>query len=523
MRKFDLNDFFAAILSSLVIEIFLFFGICVLCVVYYCTTREKFPYLNSLSTYKVKIFSSCFLLLVFLYTFFSFYQIFGISTSFYFIFGVTFQISPATLFFKFTLAYLVFTVTFGYFSAILNSDMSSEKTQAYMFELVVFLSFMLFGMVLCLQSNNLIIFYLLLEFQSFCIFILLFLGERTLETVRAGIIYFLTVLTSSILFLTGSSYLYWRFGVLDINELWLLLHSVVQMSDYDLIDIFFLLVFISGLFVKVGLFPVHLWVPEVYGSGNIFPVSVLAVISKFFGFAVVLKFLSISSSHFDIFFWVEFVSICAIIHGVFSALTQRLFLTLLGYSAIVHIGYIFLVCSVNTADGYVFAIFYLFTYLFNVLPIFLFLLNVQHIDNTIKFSSIEDFSKIKLGNWGDVTTFLMFSTFFFSFIGIPPFPGFFGKFFVIKYLILTGHYFSALVMGFFSVISAFYYLKIIKSLFFDSDLHTESTQNNNNFENKNWKFSVPPVIAACIILFGILNILFVFISPYLLLLLSSIF
>lgn len=527
MSKFTINDLLGGAIFSLSPELFLFFGVFVLSVVYYLTTLKKFSEFDPKQLIRSRIFYSFSLLTLFLYLFFIFCQVFENTTSPYFVFGGAFWVSPNTFFFKFIIGYLAFMVLSTNIASILDfttTTNNNDESRVHAFETTALILFMLLGMSLCLQSNSLITFYLLLEFQSFCIFILLFLGKRTLGTVHAGVIYFLSVLVSSVLFLTGASYLYWRFGALDLNELWLLLYAAVQTSDYSQIDIFFFLMFISGLFVKVGLFPIHLWVPQVYGFGNIFAVSVLAVISKIFGFSIVLKFLSISELQFDIFFWIEFVALCAIFHGVFSALTQRSFLVLLGYSAIVHIGYMFLACSIDTPDGYVFATFYLLTYLINALPIFLFLLGVYNVDGRTKFSQIEDFSRIKLSNWKDITVFLMFSTFFFSFIGIPPFPGFFGKFFVIKYLILTGHYFSALIMGLFSVISAFYYLKIIRALFFVSELpHSKNTQVDDNSKNKNWEFDIPTSVAICIVLFGILNILFIFVSPYLLPVLCSIF
>jgi NADH-quinone oxidoreductase subunit N len=100
---------------------------------------------------------------------------------------------------------------------------------------------------------------------------------------------------------------------------------------------------------------------------------------------------------------------------------------------------------------------------------------------------------------------LFFSTFFFSFIGIPPFSGFFAKFYIIVTLFHSGYLFAAVIMGFFSVVSAFYYLKIIKSMFFES-------KDFSSIEKSYWV--IPTSVGLVVILFGLFNLFFVFFSPY---------
>src|SRR5690606_30175351 len=213
-------------------------------------------------------------------------------------------------------------------------------------------------MSVCLSANNFIIFYLALELQSFCFFILLFLGPSSLQTTKAGIIYFLSVLTSSIFFLVGVLYLYWVFGSLQLNELSVLIYTSVQTSEISIINTVFLFFMFLGLFVKVGLVPVHLWVPNVYAFGKLFPVSLIATVSKLFGFAIILRLLITCSPNLDLFILFEFIALCSIFQGVFGALTQKSIFSLLGYSAIAHMGYTFLVLCINTEDAYVYAIFY---------------------------------------------------------------------------------------------------------------------------------------------------------------------
>ena len=139
---------------------------------------------------------------------------------------------------------------------------------------------------------------------------------------------------------------------------------------------------------------------------------------------------------------------------------------------------------------------------------------------------VENFQNVKLDGLKKVVVFLFFSTFFFSFIGIPPFSGFFAKFFIIKYLIFTGHYFSAFFVGFFSIISAFYYLKIVKSIFFNNnfgkindsrggDKGTVISNIDTGKTTYTQYFDITNFTVGLIIFFGLINILFVFISPYL--------
>jgi len=477
----------------------------------YFKSLNKKP--NNFNKYKSQVFYSSSVLVLIFYIFFSFWQFIENGSDSFFICNSIFSFTPYVFFMKAVFGYIVFLIIQVYFSSKTSIAKDLENSKIFSFELIIVFLLMILGMVVCIQANNFITFYIALELQSFSIFILLFLGSNdNLIVVRTSIAYFLIVLVSSVLFLVGIAYFYWRFGTVEMNELWVLLYTFQSSLDFTFFDIFFAIIVSLSLFVKVGLFPAHLWVPLIYGFGNIFVTSLLATISKIFGFSILLKFLSILVIQHDLFFWLEFASLCAIVHGVFVALSQNLFKVLLGYSAIVHMGYVFLVISTNTPDGYAYAIFYVFVYIINILPVFLFLLGVKNrVDNSATFSKISDFSKIKLQTWKDICIFIMFSTFFFSFIGIPPFPGFFAKFFIIKYLIATGHYFSAFIMGLFSVVSAFYYLKIIKALFFSS----ERFLNKSKVDNYNY-WTVSDLVSICIIFFGIFNILFVFFVPYIL-------
>lgn len=464
-----------------------------------------------------QIFVILVLFILFLYTYLGVLQIWFFKAFTYnFVFNSFFQFETHIFWMKAMLGYLTFCIV----SACLMKEVDSNhrRMDLKMFEFSSLVLLMLFGMSVCLIANNLIIFYLALELQSFCIFILLFLNARAPSEIYASIAYFISVLVSSIFFLVGVVYLYDKFGSLNLNELWISVYTMTQYEDsFTNFDIAIMFVFVLGLFVKVGLFPVHMWVPQVYGFGNLIPVSIIATISKLFGFGILIHILFVFSTQFILFKIIIFVSICAIIQGVLSALTQSSLFLLLGYSAIAHIGYIFLIVGMNTTEAYAYGLFYLIIYLFNLIPVFLFCLTIYSSSGDLnkKFYLISDFHNIRFKNTSDVVYFLIFSTFFFSFVGIPPFSGFFAKFYIIVYLFYANSFFLAFIVGFFSVVSAFYYLKIVQSIFFDSEI-------KNNDESMDY-WVLPTSTKFFILVFGFFNICFVFIHPFLLNILITLF
>jgi NADH-quinone oxidoreductase subunit N len=494
-------------------ELVILGGISVICFVYT---------LNRFSEFRVHVFDKVFysfaLFILFLYTFISCYQILFIDDISIqgFEFNSMFWIDEWVFLVKVIFGYLAFCVTYSHITT--RYEAPSLISNLRIFESVVLVQFAVFGMSICLSANNLVILYLALELQSFCIFILLFLDANTSRMIYASITYFLSVLVSSIFLLTGISYVYWRFGSLDLSDIWLSAYSISEYrTGFDSIDTIGVSILILGLFVKVGLFPMHLWVPEVYTFGGIFPVSLIATISKLFGFVVLMHLFLSFSFHITLLTFFSFVAVCAIIHGTISALTQTSRLSLLGYSAVAHVGYMFLVVSSGTPDAYGYAFFYLVIYLFNLVPVFIFLMTVYRVDSDglkRRLTNVSDFASVRFRDWPEIGNFLLFSTFFFSLIGIPPFSGFFSKFYVIFYLFYSNHFFLAFIMGLFSVISAFYYLKIIKSMFFEPrDLtHYEGVMDSDvaSRDSLHSHWIVPTSTKIFILIFGLVNLCFIF-------------
>lgn len=431
------------------------------------------------------------------------------------IFNSTLIVTPAIVCCKAVFGFISLVIIETYFEGVLGRSMGrNDDFFKRSFESMSIFLLMILGMSVCLMSNNLIVFYVSLELQSFCFFILLFLGRSTFDSTEAGIRYFLSVLVSSVIFLTGLTCLYWRFGSLSFDEISLFLASSVFVNDLDSWDILFSFIILVGLSVKVGLVPMHFWVPEVYSKAKIFPVSFIATVSKIFGFFIILKLIITFEYEFSLFLLLNVLALTSITYGVISALYQHVFMRLIGFSAIAHIGYIFASVSIGTWDGFGYAIFYLITYILNVIPVLVFLLSVRESSGARKsFMYINDFRDIDLSTRLKLAVYLAFSMSFFSFIGIPPFAGFFGKFFVLKCLIANGHYFSAFIIGIFSIISAFYYLQIVKAIFFDSN-SSNGLSSSRIQDNKGWE--IDNFSSFLIIFVATINICFVFVCPYLL-------
>lgn len=467
------------------------------------------------------IFRSIVLITLFSYSYLGSYQImFGSDTAYGFIWNSFFWLDKGVFVTKVVFSYVTFCITYSY----LHSKSIKANSQKHLgldskiFEFVLLILLMLLGMIVCLSSNSLIVFYLGLELQSFCIFILLFINAQTPTAVQSSITYFLSVLVSSLLFLVGIVYLYYRFGSFDLSDIWLCIYTMGEYREafnyFDYIGIFLLML---GLFVKVGLFPVHLWVPEVYTYSEIFPVSLIATISKLFGLAVLIHIFVVCSSQSGVYLFIGLLSVGAIAHGVIAGLTQTRVLSLLGYSAIAHMGYVFLVLSLNTPDAFAYAFIYIIIYLFNLLPVLLFIMTVRWvsydgINSDSKLFKISDFTKVKCKSLSDIATLLFISTFFFSFIGVPPFSGFFAKYYLIALLIHSNQFFEAFILLAFSVISAAYYLKVIKSMLLDSSIETKILERDRLVTNF---WHVPMQTKIVVLIYGILNICAVFIVPFL--------
>ena len=336
-----------------------------------------------------------------------------------------------------------------------------KKLDKFEYPIIILLSIL--GMFFMVSSNDIILFYLGLELQSLSLYILASIDRDNLKSSESGIKYFILSALSSGLLLYGCSLLYGFTGSTNFN-------LIANELNKDNIGAVFAMVFILvGLAFKVSAVPFHMWTPDVYEGAPTSITSYFAVVPKVAGLAVLIKFMFIPFSNI-LTEWqtiIIFISIASMILGAIAAIGQKNIKRLLAYSSIGHIGYALAGVATGNISGYQSAIVYISIYVIMNIGIFscLYLLKKdgEYKENIIDLSGISKKHPLIA---------ISFLIILFSLAGIPPLGGFFAKFYVFT-AVLEQKMFALAIIGLLTtVISAFYYLKIIKIIYFDDSAIT---------------------------------------------------
>ncbi|MCH2038695.1 MAG: NADH-quinone oxidoreductase subunit NuoN [Rickettsiales bacterium] len=336
-------------------------------------------------------------------------------------------------------------------------------------EFPVLLLLSIVGMSLMISANDLMSFYLALELQSLVLYVLASINRDDRFSSEAGIKYFILGAFSSAMILYGSSFIYGIAGGTDFATI------NATLSTYNVIPIVAivgLVLILVGLCFKISAVPFHMWTPDVY-QGVPTPVTAFfAAAPKIATFAFLIRILN------DTFGFIEndwqqitvFVSAASMIVGSVGALMQKNIKRLLAYSSIGHIGYALMAVSSYSQLGVQSLIIYLELYLTMTLGIFAVVLLIRKKETdgiSSKKSFIEDISELS----GLAKTYPLraaaIAIFMLSMAGIPPLAGFWGKLFVFKAAIASEMYILAVIGVISSVVACFYYLRIIKVMYFD--------------------------------------------------------
>lgn len=312
---------------------------------------------------------------------------------------------------------------------------------------ILFLNLMvLFGSLILITSDHLIIIYLGLELQTFSIFILISKNRGSIKSSESALKYFILGALSSGLFLLGVTFIF-SFGLsLNIKQLNLSLNFFQELNN---IPSFLICI---SLFFKLAIFPLHFWIADIYEGSSWEVISSIAIIPKISVLLVILQILYCS----------DFFLICStlsIIIGTFGALNQTKIKRFLAYSGISHIGFIMMGLSLLSNQGYEASFIYLFLYIITMLGIFILIYQTYLSGNyyLVELSGLSIINKLLAVSW---------LIFFLSISGIPPLSGFISKWLIIvllldyKYMLLT----SILII--FSAIAAGYYLRVVKISYF---------------------------------------------------------
>ena len=347
---------------------------------------------------------------------------------------------------------------------VLNSSKNyilDNKLGKFEYPIIILLSIL--GMFFMVSSNDIILFYLGLELQSLSLYILASMDRDNLKSSESGIKYFVLSALSSGLLLYGCSLLYGFTGSTNFD-------LIADQLNKDNTGAVFAMVFILvGLAFKVSAVPFHMWTPDVYEGAPTAITSYFAVVPKVAGFAVLIKFMLIPFSNI-LAEWqtiIIFMSIASMILGSVAAIGQKNIKRLLAYSSIGHIGYALAGVATGAVSGYESAIIYIMIYVIMNIGAFscLYLLKKdgEYKENISELSGISKKHPILA---------ISFLLILFSLAGIPPLGGFFAKFYVFTAVLEQQMYTLAIIGLLTTVISAFYYLKIIKTIYFDDSLIT---------------------------------------------------
>ncbi len=327
----------------------------------------------------------------------------------------------------------------------------------YKYEFSVLILFALFGMITLVSANNLISFYLAFELMSIPLYVLASFNKDSVYSCEAGVKYFTLSALSSCIMLYGMSLLYGYTGQIDFSQL----NSFVQNHQVTYGIVFGLVFILIGLCFKLAIVPFHMWAPDVYQGA---PTIVTAFFSTAPKAALVTFLIRLMNEELvNVKNYVQpvllYVSALSVLISAFGALRQKNLKRLLAYSSIGHVGFIFASLSIFTRMGTDSSLTYLMMYI--VISIGLFSYFIQIDDDDCNIANLSG-----VGKKHPVLAFHL-SILLLSMAGIPPLAGFFVKLFIFKGLINSGFIGLSLILVVASVISCYYYLNIIKAMYFD--------------------------------------------------------
>ncbi len=331
-----------------------------------------------------------------------------------------------------------------------------NKIKKFEYPIIILLSIL--GMFFMVSSNDIILFYLGLELQSLSLYILASIDRDNLRSSESGIKYFVLSALSSGLLLYGCSLLYGFTGSTNFD---LIADQLIKDNTGAVFAMVFVLV---GLAFKVSAVPFHMWTPDVYEGAPTSITSYFAVVPKVAGLAVLIKFMFIPFSNI-LSEWqliIIFISIASMILGAVAAIVQKNIKRLLAYSSIGHVGYALAGVATGVISGYESSIIYISIYVVMNVGAFSCLYLLKK-DGEYR-ENISDLSGLSKKQPLLAISFLVI---LFSLAGIPPLAGFFAKFYVFTAVIEQKMYALAIIGLLTTVISAFYYLRIIKIIYFD--------------------------------------------------------
>lgn len=344
--------------------------------------------------------------------------------------------------------------------AILMSADFARREHFDRFEYPVLIVIATLGMLLMISASDMISLYLGLELQSLALYVVAAINRDSVKSTEAGLKYFVLGALSSGMLLYGASLVYGFTGHTNFAEI-----AAVLTRDHAVVGIVIGIVFvIAGLAFKISAVPFHMWAPDVYEGA---PTPVTAFFAAAPKAAAMAMLVRVMAGAFGpaVSEWqqvVAFVSVASMLLGAFAAIGQTNIKRLMAYSSIGHMGYALVGLAAGTQSGVQGLVLYMAIYVVMTLGVFAVILFMRR-----KGEALEEIGDLAgLSRTHPVIAYL-FAILMFSLAGIPPLAGFFAKFYVFLAAINAHLYLLSVIGVLSSVVGAYYYLRVVKIMFFD--------------------------------------------------------
>lgn len=333
------------------------------------------------------------------------------------------------------------------------------------------------GTMVMISAYSLLMLYLGIELLSLALYALIGFNKKSGLSSEAAIKYYVLGAMSSGILLFGISLIYGFTGSINYFEIANQLNSMNNTSIEYLGVTFGIMFITASLCFKFGAAPFHMWVPDIYQGSLISTTVLLSTVPKIAVFIVFLKLYYIPFLELE-YIWSDiliFVGVLSIIIGSIFALTQENIKRLLAYSAISNIGFILLSLGLVSDGGIQASLYYTIVYSFTALASFGVITHIT--SNSAGVENISDIAGLSKNHpyYAILILFTMLSS-----AGIPPFIGFHAKLIVIQTLVNQSLVFLSVIVVLMTVISAYYYLKVIKSIYFEERVNLIATYSKNN-------------------------------------------
>ena len=352
-------------------------------------------------------------------------------------------------------------VLLGSAFAVIMSAGFLQKEDLARFEFPILILFATVGMMMMVSANDLISLYLGLELQSLALYVVAAFHRDNLRSTEAGLKYFVLGALSSGLLLYGCSLVYGFTGTTNFDVMAGLWQDGASAGIGVVVGLVFI---VAGLAFKVSAVPFHMWTPDVYEGAPTPVTAFFAVAPKIAAMALLLRVMfgpfGALDGEWQQIIWV--ISIASMLLGSFAAIHQSNIKRLMAYSSIGHVGFALVGLAAGSEAGVRGVMFYMTIYLFMNVGCFACILCMRRGGRMVE--GITDLAGLSRTN---PMMALAMAVFMFSMAGIPPLAGFLAKFFVFKAAIDAGLYTLAVVGVLASVVGAFYYVRIVRIMYFD--------------------------------------------------------